>query len=440
MRFGIRLLSFLAATSLVACQPARDNGTEPVPADVRLPTDWIQAEAVVPRNATLESLLRQENIPADLTTSLVEAVRSVFNPRDLRADQTYWVRRGLDGLFREFRYQINADELLRVVFRHQPDQPAASFDVEVVTLPKEYETAAVTAQISRDHNSLIGAFSSSGENEQLPLKVAQIFGGEVDFNSELQLGDRTDVLFDRAVRDGEFVGYGDLRAVILTVGGRRLTAFRYRNAGADEHDHGADDAAASDDLWYDEQGQSLRRQFLKSPLGFNPRVTSGFSYNRFHPVHGIRRPHLGVDYGAPTGTPVLAVARGVVELAAWSGEAGRMVRIRHASGYKTAYLHLSGFASGIRSGVRVEQGQVIGRVGSSGSATGPHLDYRVMKNGTYINPLTAFRGMPAGEPIPRAQMPAFVAQRDRALAEMRSRLTLAIPDVPAASTVTTASR
>jgi hypothetical protein len=188
--------------------------------------DWTQAESIVPRNATLESLLRQENVPADLTTSLVDAVRGVFNPRDLRANQTYWVRRGLDGLFREFRYQINADELLRVVFRDTPDQPAASFEVEVVTLPKEYETAAVTAEISREHNSLIGAFSVSGENEQLPLQVAQIFGGEVDFNSELQLGDRTDVLFDRASRDGEFVGYGDVRAAILTVGGRRIMAFR----------------------------------------------------------------------------------------------------------------------------------------------------------------------------------------------------------------------
>jgi murein DD-endopeptidase MepM/ murein hydrolase activator NlpD len=390
--------------------------------------DWTQAESVVPRNATLESLLRQENVPADLTTSLVDAVRGVFNPRDLQANQTYWVRRGLDGLFREFRYQINADELLRVVFRDTPNHPAASFDVEVVTLPKEYETAAVTAEISRANNSLIGAFRVSGENEQLPLQVAQIFGGEVDFNSELQLGDRIDVLFDRAVRDGEFVGYGDVRAAILTAGGRRITAFR----------HVRDEDSDADAFWYDEQGRSLRRQFLKSPLGFNPRVTSGFSSNRFHPVHGVRRPHLGVDFGAPTGTSVLAVAGGVVEFAAWNGEAGRMVRIRHAGGYKTAYLHLSGFASGIRPGVRVEQGQLIGRVGSSGSATGPHLDYRVMKNGTYINPVTAFRSMPAGEPIEAAQMPAFVRARDEALGEMQNRLRLALPEIPADPTVTTA--
>jgi murein DD-endopeptidase MepM/ murein hydrolase activator NlpD len=382
--------------------------------------DWTQDEAIVPRNATLESLLLEEKIPAELTASLVEAVRGVFNPRDLRADQTYWIRRGFDGLFREFRYQIDPDRLLRVAFRHTPDQPAAVFDVEVVTLPKEYETAAVTAEITREQNSLIGAFTVSGENVQLPLQLAQIFSGEVDFNSELQLGDRIDVLFDRAVRNGEFVGYGDVRAAILSVAGRRITAFRHVTTDADGQPQPS---------WYDEEGRSLRRQFLKSPLGFHPRVTSGFSYNRFHPVHGVRRPHLGVDFGAPTGTPVLAVAAGTVEFAGWSGEAGRMVRIRHASGYKTAYLHLSGFGPGIRQGGRVEQGQVIGRVGMSGSATGPHLDYRVMKNGTYINPLTAFRSMPAGDPINPAELPVFVRERDMALTEIRSRLQLSLPEV-----------
>lgn len=439
MRFGLRYSSLVAVAFVAACQPAPEQGGAPSTADVRLIADWTQAEATVPRNATLESLLRQENVPAELTTSLVDAVRGVFNPRDLRANQTYWVRRGLDGLFREFRYQINADELLRVVFRGTPNQPSAAFDVEVVTLPKVYETAAVTAQISREFNSLIGAFDARGENVQLPLQVAQVFSGEVDFNSELQLGDRIDVLFDRAVRDGEFVGYGSVRAAILTTGGRRITAFcQATPAAADAR--GDRPAGEGETACYDEQGRSLRRQFLVSPLGFNPRITSGFSYNRFHPVHGVRRPHLGVDYGAPTGTPVLAVAAGLVELAAWSGEAGRMVRIRHAGGYKTAYLHLSGFASGIRPGVRVHQGQTIGRVGSSGTATGPHLDYRVMKNGTYINPVTAFRNMPAGEPIDEVGMPAFIRARDEALAEMRNRLALAVPDVPAESTTTAAAR
>lgn len=394
---------------LAACQPAVDHGTAPARGDLQLGLGSTTVESLVPRNATLESLLRDQNIPAELATSLVEAVRGVFNPRELRADRAYSVSRGLDGLFREFRYEIDADNLLRVVFRNKPDAPAASFDVEVVTLPKEYRPAAIAAEISAEHNSLIGVFDASGENSQLPLKVAEIFSGEVDFNSELQRGDRIDVLFDRAIRNGEFVGYGDVKAAVLSVGNRRITAFRY--IGGD-----------GKPVWYDERGRSLRRQFLKSPLQFNPRVTSGFSFNRYHPVHGVRRPHLGVDYGAPTGTPVLAVAGGVIELAGWSGEAGRMVRIRHAGGYKTAYLHLSGFGPGIRVGARVSQGDVIGRVGMTGTATGPHLDYRVMKNGAYINPMTAFRNMSAGEPIASSALPTFARERDAALTEMQTLL------------------
>lgn len=412
---GSRHACLLLTALLVACQPASDRPDGVLARDVRLAIDTTTVESLVPPNATLVSLFRQEKIPAELTSSLVDAIRSVFNPRDFKAEQTYWISRGLDGLFREFRYEIDADRLLRVVFRDKPDQPVAAFDVEVVTLPREYEPAAIVAEITAENNSLIGAFEAGGENIQLPLKLAEIFSAEVDFNSELQRGDRMEVLFDRAVRNGEFIGYGEIQAAVLSIGKRQITGFRHM---------GADGKA----MWYDEQGRSLRRAFLKSPLQLNPRVTSGFSFNRFHPVHGVRRPHLGVDFGAPTGTPVLSVASGTVEFAGWSGEAGRMVRIRHADGYKTAYLHLSALGPGIMVGARVAQGQTIGRVGSTGTATGAHLDYRVMRNGTYLNPMTAFRNMEAGEPLAAHELPAFTAARDSALAALAARL-----DDPSAS-------
>jgi len=403
----------LLAVLVTGCRSAEAPSAAEVRRDLELVINTTVNEAVVPRNATLESLLRQEEISAELATAMIEAVRGVFDPRDLKANQTYWVIRSLDGLFREFRYQIDPDRLLRVVSRDEPAPPAMPVDVEVMTLPKEYRTVALAAEISRQHNSLFAAFQAHDEHQQLPLKVAEIFSGEVDFNSELQLGDRFEVLFERAVREGEFVGYGEVNAAILEVGGRRITAFRHVTA----------DGTVS---WFDDQGRSLKRPFLKSPLDFNPRVTSGFSYNRYHPVHGTRRPHLGVDYGAPAGTPVKAVASGTVELASWNGEAGRMVRIRHAGGYKTAYLHLSGFAAGVTPGVRVEQGQMIGRVGMSGTATGPHLDYRVMLNGTYINPQTAFRNMPAGDPIDPSELAEFERNRDAALAQLEGALAMSL--------------
>jgi murein DD-endopeptidase MepM/ murein hydrolase activator NlpD len=404
-----RHLLLLAVTFLVSCQPSSDELMGHVPKDIRLGTDGTTIEAVVPQNATLESLLRQQQLSADMTASVVDAIRGVFNPRDLRADQNYWITRTLDGLFREFRYQINPDRLLRVVFRDRPGDTAASFNVEVVDLPKEYKLDAASATISRENNSLIEAFLAEGENQLLPYLVSEVFAGDIDFNSDLRLGDRIDVLFDRAVRDGEFVGYGEVQAAIIEAGGQRRSAYRFV---------GPDGQAG----WYDDKGQSLRRPFLRSPLPFDPRVTSGFSSNRFHPVLGINRPHYGVDFGAPEGTRVFAVAGGVVESASWAGEAGRMVRIRHASGYETSYLHLSGFGAGIRAGAKVEQGQVIGYVGMTGSATGPHLDYRVMKSGSYLNPLTAFSRIKAGDPLGATDLATFARVRDRAAADLTARL------------------
>jgi len=363
----------------------------------------------VPRNATLESLLRQNQLSADVTASLIAAVRGVFDPRDLRANQTYGLTRSLDGLFREFRYQIDADRVLRVAAAPARAGEAPAFDAEVVTMPKEMMIDAVSATIGRQHASLVGALGASGHDIQLALQLAEIFGGEVDFNVDLQPGDRIDVLFERAMRDGEFVGYGDIKAAVLVADGRHLTAIR--SVGPD-----------GESGWFDEQGRSLRRQFLQSPLPFEPRVTSRFSYRRLHPVLGRERAHLGVDYGAPIGTAVRAVAAGVVEIAGWSGEAGRMIRIRHSGGYETAYLHLSSFSPGVRPGARVSQGDLIGRVGASGTVTGPHLDFRIIRNGTYVNPLVELKKMPKGEPIAGDALATFAATRAAYLDELTRRV------------------
>jgi murein DD-endopeptidase MepM/ murein hydrolase activator NlpD len=398
-----------------ACQTNPDNSTPPPSrVDVALAIDQQSVEARVPRNATLETLLRAHNLPADVTASLVTSVRTVFNPRELRADRPYRIVSTLDGIFREFRYQIDADRLLRVVALASDAGGGPAIDAEVVTLPKDLELDSIVAEIGRDHASLVGTFEAAGESIQLALELADVFGGLVDFNSDLQDGDRIEVLFERAMRDGAPIGYGDIKAATLENDGRRLTAVRFVG----------DDGKPG---WYDEEGRSLKRQFLQSPLPFEPRITSRFSYRRLHPVHGRTRAHLGVDYGAPRGTAVKAVADGVVELAGYNGEAGNMVRLRHAGGYQTAYLHLSSFGPGIRRGVRVQQGQLIGRVGATGTATGPHLDYRIIKNGVYVNPLVELKRMPKGDPIAAREMAAFAETRDNALGELRQRTAAAGP-------------
>jgi murein DD-endopeptidase MepM/ murein hydrolase activator NlpD len=169
----------------------------------------------------------------------------------------------------------------------------------------------------------------------------------------------------------------------------------------------------------------MRRFFLASPLKFQPVVTSAFSRSRFHPILGQYRAHLGVDYRAPAGAPVVAVSDGVVAFAGSNGGSGRMVHLRHANGFESEYLHLSSIA--VRAGSRVQQGEVIGRVGSTGLATGPHLDYRLKKNGAFINPLTAHRALPPADPVPPARMAEFKEVRDRAFAAF------AVPAVTRAS-------
>jgi murein DD-endopeptidase MepM/ murein hydrolase activator NlpD len=247
--------------------------------------------------------------------------------------------------------------------------------------------------------------ANAGEQPDLSIALADIFSGEVDFNTELQPGDEFHLLTEKSVRDGRFVGYGPIVAAELLNDGRRLVAFRFQ-------------PAAGPPGYYDADGRSLKRFFLRSPLKFDPQVSSGFSRSRLHHVLNIRRAHLGVDYRAPTGAPVVAVSNGTVTFAGWTSGGGRTVRIRHASGYESGYLHLSAFGSGIRAGVHVSQGQIIGRVGSTGLATGPHLHYELRKAGANVNPLAEHRKLPPGDPVPADQMDAFRAERDKAISRL----------------------
>ena len=240
---------------------------------------------------------------------------------------------------------------------------------------------------------------AAGETSDLSVELAAVFSGEIDFNSELQPGDAFRVAFRKITRENGTVAYGSILAAEFKNDGRRLEAYRFV----------LPDGKAG---YYDANGRSLKRFFLKSPLKFEPRITSRFSYSRRHPVLNVRRAHLGVDYAAPIGALVVAVSNGVVTRAGWSGDAGRLVAVRHSSGYESMYLHLSSVA--VRVGQRVSQGEVVGRVGSSGLSTGPHLDYRLRKNGTFVNPITEHRRMPPGDPIPASLMAAFTAGRDEA--------------------------
>ena len=261
--------------------------------------------------------------------------------------------------------------------------------------------------------TLIEDIIRAGGRQMIAYEMSNVLQWDMDFNRDLRTGDRFQVLYEEVYLDGEFAGLGEILALIYENRGRRFEAYRFGERG-----------------YYDAAGRPLQKMFLRSPLPFT-RVTSRFSHRRFHPVLKVHRPHYGVDYGAPRGTPVRVTANGVVTFAGVSGGAGKMVKVRHPNGYQTSYLHLSRFAPGIRRGKAVIQGDVIGKVGSTGLSTGPHLDYRVQKNGRWLDPLRLKSDHPV-EPIPGHQMEQFMARRDMLLASFEGGH---LPDVKATSVV-----
>jgi murein DD-endopeptidase MepM/ murein hydrolase activator NlpD len=389
----------LAATALLAAACARQEPA-PVPrlrADVALPVETQVIEALVPRQATLESLLLDHQLPLGLVHAAIDSAGAVFNPRQLRAERPYRLVLSVDGLLREFEYQIDADRFLRIVNRDRstPDK----LEAEVLPYDKDIEVVGIRGVIDQDHPSLIAAMTATGERIQLAIALAEIFSGQVDFENDLQPGDSFEVLFESSTYQGAFAGYGAIVGARLRNEGKEYRAYRWTNPSTQKAGY------------YDEQGRSLKRFVLASPLRFTPRVTSGFSRRRLHPVFHTVRAHLGVDYAAAHGTPVVAVASGVVVSASWAGGGGQQVHLRHASGLESYYLHLSRFAPGLRAGARVEQGQLIGRVGATGTATGPHLDYRLRKNGVFVDPRREHARQPPGEPIPAALLADFHGAR-----------------------------
>jgi murein DD-endopeptidase MepM/ murein hydrolase activator NlpD len=405
---AIRLLVWLVILlpPLTACgRNVPPPSGVPASADRHLKPDTEEISGEVPQDATLAGLLRGY-LQADRADAAVRVIANGFDPRKLRAHQRFTLTRTLDGWLRAFRYEINADTYLTVA----PTSPLTPADlkVDVVTYARTQTLAVAAGTINKETPSLFESMDKAGESVDLSVELAAVFAGEIDFNSELQPGDHFRLAFEKITRENGTVSYGSILAAEFHNDGRQLNAFRFA----------APDGKVG---FYDETGRSLKRFFLKSPLKFEPRITSRFSYSRMHPVLNVRRAHLGVDYAAPVGASVVAVSPGTVTRAGFSGDAGRLVAVRHTSGYESLYLHLSSIA--VRVGQRVSQGDIVGRVGSSGLSTGPHLDYRLRKNGVYVNPLVEHRRMPPGDPIPALLMAAYRAERDKGAALLLADLT-----------------
>lgn len=294
-------------------------------------------------------------------------------------------------------YHFIADiggELVKFLFEKSPTEV---YEIEkgpegYVTKQKEVPLERYLVKVEGEiRSSLYEAMNAAGEKDPLALSFAEILAWEIDFYQDLREGDRFKVLVEKIYKGDQFIQYGTIHGVEYEQGGKVIRGIRYQGD------------------YYSEQGISLRKAFLKAPLRFD-RISSKFSGARRHPILGGVRPHYGVDYAAPAGTPVWAVADGTVLFVGWNGGFGNQVIVRHMNGYKSYYGHLSRYGPGIRRGTFVRQKQIIGYVGSTGLSTGPHLDYRLTKDGRFINPLKGV--FPGGHPIGKGDLEAFQKIKD----------------------------
>lgn len=331
---------------------------------------------------TIESLCRR--MAGDDWTAWRDALASELDPKRLLPGITFDGTLGPSGRLRE----------LRVVLDRRRELLLSLSGDEIVSRrherPIDHSVLRISGSID---SSLFAAMDAAGGGPELAVRVAEVFQWDIDFLRDLRQGDRFVVVADELKIDGQRYGFGTVFAARFENRGRVLNAIAYPDGSGRLG-------------FYDLEGRPLRKQFLRSPLKLS-RITSRFSLHRYHPVLKRRMPHYGVDYGAPVGTPVHATADGTVTFSARKGGAGRMVTLRHPNGFETNYLHLSRYGSGIRRGVRVAQGQVVGYVGSSGLSTGPHLDYRVKLGGSWINPLSI--ASPPVEPLAEERLAPFLS-------------------------------
>ena len=314
------------------------------------------------------------------------------------------------GEILELIFARDSQRLEKVRYQNMHGQVLATTRTEQGWTTSRYaKPVVVTSALARGaiKDSLYQSAVDENIDFELALALADIFAWDIDFFVDLRSGDHYAFLYGQRFREGKLVGNGRIVAAHFQNGSTRHRAYYYQAPGKR-----AD--------YYDDQGNSLRKVFLKSPLRYS-RISSGFSKRRLHPILKIYRPHPGVDYAAPTGTPVVAVGDGRVISRRWKNGYGRFIAIRHNSRYTSSYGHLYRYASKIKVGSNVKQGQVIGYVGASGLATGPHLDFRMKKDGRFVNPLK--NRLPAARPVPPNYLSDFkkrVASLEEELAQTQS--------------------
>jgi len=339
-------------------------------------------EGTLDRGESLFDELIAGGVSPRETDRLVSALSRVLDMKRLRPGENYEVLTDEYGHIASFTYMRGVRERINAV------QQDGELRCEVVSTPLDERMRRIEGTV---RSSLWESMVGQGASPELVVKLADVFAWEIDFLTDPRNGDSYELVAQEFCLGDSVIEYGDIVAARYHGSHKTWTAIGFVG----------DDGSRQ---YYAPDGKSVKRAFLKSPLNYR-RISSHFTHRRFHPILKRYRPHLGVDYAAARGTPVVSIGDGVVVKSGWNGGFGHYVEIRHNSVYSTCHGHLSKYGRGIRKGVRVRQNQVVGYVGSTGLSTGPHLDFRVKKNGSYINPLKL--ESPRAEPVPKSEMARF---------------------------------
>ncbi len=412
---------FIALTMVFYLTPATQGGLMPSGKDLNIvgnvnnENEHIEPEkAVAPEIVCVEkglvgkgdtpSTILEGHIPLKTIYALSKKSNQTYPLTKIRREHKYKIF-NRDNSFFSFEYEINSEEKLVIV------ENGNDYSIRREPIPFTVKIKKINEKIN---TTLFAAVEKAGENFKLGMKLTEIFAWDIDFTRDIRPGDSFSVIVEKRFRDGKEAGYGNIVAASFSNRGLTNNAFLFEDS-------------TNKSAYYNEDGNSLRKSFLKAPLNFS-KISSGYSNKRLHPILNKIRSHKAIDYAAPTGTPIKTVGDGVVSVKQKSGSAGNYIVIRHNNGYETVYNHMSRFASGMKKGKRVVQGDVIGYVGSTGLATGPHLDFRMKKNGKYINPLKV--KTTSAEPVSPLDMDMF----RETISTLMSKLDVKLPKETASMT------
>jgi murein DD-endopeptidase MepM/ murein hydrolase activator NlpD len=323
-----------------------------------------EIHGTINKGETLFDIFKKYRLGIEELFKLREASADIHRLRELSPGQPYKIVIDDNNQINTFIYWIDDDSILNIT------RTESGYCAEKKSVAYEKRIHRIGGLIK---DNLISSIGEDRENLMLAIQLSDIFAWDIDFTTDLRKGDIFKIVVEGLYLDEEFKKYGEILSAEFTNNGKTYRAYKFEYNGETDY--------------YDEEGKSLKKTFLKAPLSFR-RISSGFSNRRYHPILKIYRPHQGLDYAAPAGTPVSATGNGIITFAGYKKQYGKLVIIKHSNGWKTYYGHLLKIAKGIRKGVKVEQDHVIGYVGATGLATGPHLHYEMRVNKKPVNPLT----------------------------------------------------